>query len=451
MRSNAMKGVIYYFFIGIFSLYFLFYNVNADASTNINPVKVCTFSQNPTHLVNTKIARAIFKQIDLPYTVLNLQVGSEYKITDLLRNTCNVFMGVPISSEVHQFNKKILISPSYLKVNFVKFSIASVFKDNRNNGLVAVAYKSPSMLIAIEENDAESDIEDTTADVINAVITRKVEYGITWYPAIVIYEHTHPQIHFYISKTHTQMSNWKLSFLADKNNHAIMSKISLAIQTLSNSGVLHSITAPWELNLIRSGDLYHHTSSTTLKAHNFSSIRSIIPHRSETLPHGIPHGSIAVFSVAQIAAGRKLFRHECSECHGRHIQGKVGPTLVGPGFAPKLNSTMTKAGIFQYMKTNMPANKPGKLTPPEYTEIFAYLLYMNGYRPSGRKLTSYYAMNDSSPFNSFVTNQHACENARRVMSGSWYLCRDRVLPTGVDYMDAAKVAVPAIPGTFHSH
>ncbi len=449
MRYNTMKGVIYYFFIGIFSLYFLFYNVNADANTNINTVKVCTFSQSPTHLVNIKIARAIFKEIGLPYTILNLQAGSEYKIMDLLKKSCNVFMGVPISSDVHQFNNKILISPSYLRVNFVKFSIDSVFKANRSHDLVAVAYKSPSMLIAIEENDAESDIEDTTADVINAVITRKAEYGITWYPALVIYEHTHPQIHFYISKTHTQMSNWKLSFTADNNNHYILTKISSAIQILSNSGVLHSITAPWELNLIRSGNLYHHTSSITLTAHNLSSIRSIVPNKPKPSPHEIPRGSIAVFSVAQVTAGRKLFRHECSECHGLHIQGKVGPTLVGPGFAPKLNSTMTKAGIFQYMKTNMPANKPGQLTPPEYTEIFAYLLHMNGYRPSGRKLSSYYAMNDSSPFNSFVTDQHACENARRVMSGSWYLCRDRVLPS-VDSMDSAKADVPAFPGTVPS-
>lgn len=449
MRSNAGRGVIHYFLIGIFSLYFLFYNINTDADTNINTIKICTFSQNPTYLVNTKVVRAIFKEISLPYTILKLRAASEYKIMNLLKNSCNVFMGVPISSDVPQFNKNILISLSYLRVNFVKFSITSVLKADRNHGLVAVAYKSPSMLIAIEENDAESDIEDTTADVINAVITRKAEYGITWYPAIVTYEHAHPQIHFYISKTHTQMSNWELSFIADNNNHAILSKISLAIQTLSNSGALHSITAPWELNLVRSGNLYHHTSSIILKVHNFSSIRSTASNRLKPHSHEIPKGSIAVFSVAQVTAGRKLFRHECSECHGLHIQGKIGPTLVGPGFAPKLNSTMTKAGIFQYMKTNMPANKPGQLTQPEYTEIFAYLLHMNGYRPSGRKLSLYYAMNDSSPFNSFVTNQHACENVRRVMSGSWYLCRDRVLPS-VDSMDPAKADVPAIPSTVPS-
>lgn len=63
---------------------------------------------------------------------------------------------------------------------------------------------------------------------------------------------------------------------------------------------------------------------------------------------------------------------------------------------------MTIGGIYQYMTTNMPAEKPGKLKPGEYADIMAYLLHKNGYEPSGKALSPEAAGDDQQQFDSFV-------------------------------------------------
>ena len=63
---------------------------------------------------------------------------------------------------------------------------------------------------------------------------------------------------------------------------------------------------------------------------------------------------------------------------------------------------MTIGGIFLYMMTNMPADKPGKLKPKQYANIMAYLLQANGYTSSGKKLDPNAVQDDQHEFDSFV-------------------------------------------------
>ena len=51
------------------------------------------------------------------------------------------------------------------------------------------------------------------------------------------------------------------------------------------------------------------------------------------------------------------------------------------------------------MSTNMPADKPGKMKDQDYADIMAFLLYSNGYRASGAKMTADNARALATPLN----------------------------------------------------
>ena len=51
------------------------------------------------------------------------------------------------------------------------------------------------------------------------------------------------------------------------------------------------------------------------------------------------------------------------------------------------------------MATNMPADKPGKMKDQDYADIMAFLLYSNGYRPGGAKMTADNARASATPLN----------------------------------------------------
>jgi cytochrome c len=110
-------------------------------------------------------------------------------------------------------------------------------------------------------------------------------------------------------------------------------------------------------------------------------------------------GDTPAFDHAQIEHGKRLYASACAKCHGASLQGVTAPALTGPAFAPASNSHLTIGGIFGYMSTNMPADRPGKLKPQDYADIMAFLLYSNGYRPKTEKLTVDVARASVTPLN----------------------------------------------------
>jgi mono/diheme cytochrome c family protein len=94
------------------------------------------------------------------------------------------------------------------------------------------------------------------------------------------------------------------------------------------------------------------------------------------------------FDQAQAAHGKALYSAACAKCHGAQLQGIAGPALQGPAFAPASNAHLTIGGVYTYMATNMPADKPGKMKDQDYADIMAFLLYSNGYRAGGAKMTA---------------------------------------------------------------
>ena len=371
-------------------------------------VRLCAFPESPTRAIDTAVAHAVFRQIAMPYSTVDLQrelgkrAASEIQVANLLRKTCDVFMGVPISKNDRQFKSHGTVSVPYLDADFVKFRLTQGGQSPQGRGIVAVAYKSPAQFIAVEEKDANFDVENTPGEVIKAVVDGKTEYGIAWYPSLVAYENAHPEVRFHAQSTHTNISNWKLSFIAGSRNRGLASKISNAVHALSRSGKLESITNPWVYK--KTGFEYRDHSHATLTPAVYypAQDRSTDAYRVIPVSDTVAPSQQANFSADQVGPGKAAFAAECAMCHGDHLEGRTAPALAGQGFAPRTNSTMTVGGIYQYMTTNMPAEKPGKLKPEEYANIMAYLLHENGYAPSGKALSPATAGNDQQQFDSFV-------------------------------------------------
>ncbi len=376
----------------------------ADAA----PVQVCGFPQSPTKMVDQQVTEAIFRDLNKPYHLvdLNKEIGrhatSEYTIAKLLQSKCDVFMGVPISKQDLQFKAGMTISSSYMQANFVKFTVPSASLKKLGRGVVAVAYKSPAQLIAAEEKDANFDVENNTAAVIHAVLQGNAQYGITWFPSLIEYQHEHPAIHFATQSTKTQISDWKLSFVANDKNQNLIRQISAAIRRLSASGQIESMTKPWSMRAISLGNMDFGTSRLMPAVYNSMPEDKPRLDRVVEMTGAASPAHEANFAAPQALLGKTLYAAECAQCHGDALQGQTAPALRGAGFAPAANSTMTVGGIYQYMTTNMPADKPGKLKPKDYANIMAFLLHENGYTPSGKKLSPSTAGDDKTPFNSFV-------------------------------------------------
>ncbi|MBN8745763.1 MAG: c-type cytochrome [Thiomonas arsenitoxydans] len=374
-----------------------------------HPVKLCTFPLSPTKSLDIDVARAVFKDLSIPYRTVDLtkdlgnRSTSKFAIAELLKSKCDVFSGIPILKEDLQFKNGMAVSAPYLTVEFVKFSNpdAKVAADGR--GTVAVAYETPGQLIAAEEGDKNFDVENTTKDVIDAVVSGKAEYGIGWYPSLLKYENSHHSVHFSLMTTKSKVSNWHLSFVADARNTILISKISRALGRLSNDVAFQKMVKPWAIashaaTISSAGVGSIQPAVFVYKAGNIKNGYRLI----DVSDNGGSTGNQANFAQSQVGPGKKLYAAECAQCHGDNLQGHTAPALKGPGFAPTNNSTMTIGGIFLYMMTNMPADKPGKLKPKQYADIMAFLLHANGYMPNGKKLDPSAVQDDQQEFDSFV-------------------------------------------------
>ena len=80
--------------------------------------------------------------------------------------------------------------------------------------------------------------------------------------------------------------------------------------------------------------------------------------------------------------GQSVFATVCAACHGQSGQGLLGPALIGPR-ASFNRFGQTARGYYTYIRSNMPQNAPGSLTPQEYLSVTAYLLVQNGLVDSG--------------------------------------------------------------------
>jgi mono/diheme cytochrome c family protein len=80
-----------------------------------------------------------------------------------------------------------------------------------------------------------------------------------------------------------------------------------------------------------------------------------------------------VYSAAQAARGEQIYRAQCLECHGRAMEGAIGPPLVGESFLSNWSARPIAEAVDKIQKT-MPFEQPGSLSRQQSADLLAYML-----------------------------------------------------------------------------
>ena len=93
--------------------------------------------------------------------------------------------------------------------------------------------------------------------------------------------------------------------------------------------------------------------------------------------------SAGVYSAAQAARGEQLYRAHCGDCHGRTLEGAIGPPLVGESFLANWSARPLAEAVDKIQKT-MPFEQPGSLSRSSRPISSAYVLQAGSFPPGRR-------------------------------------------------------------------
>ena len=382
------------------------------------PVRVCTFAGSPSAALDTVVAKRAFAAAGVAATLVENGIGggdddgvSLKELRRTLGRGCDVIAGFPRSSAADGSGSEMRFSRGYLRADYV-----SVRASGRANGqaadapdtVIAATYGSPSQLIAVQEQHVHFVLENTPELTVYAVAAGRAARAIVWYPAVVAYQQAHGVQSFDVRRTRSPYSTWELVFAFDSKAAALQRSVDVALDAMTADGRLAKLTHAWTLpestaftdaGLTRPATFAYLDGPVApagamvpraMRVARYAPRNAgrIVKVSSEAGDTAAQAPSAPSFDRAQVAHGKTLYGSACAKCHGANLQGNTAPALSGPAFAPASGSHLTIGGIFTYMSTNMPADRPGKLKDAEYADIMAYLLNANGYAAGTVKMTA---------------------------------------------------------------
>jgi mono/diheme cytochrome c family protein len=89
-----------------------------------------------------------------------------------------------------------------------------------------------------------------------------------------------------------------------------------------------------------------------------------------------------VYSGGQAARGQAIYQVQCAECHGKAMEGTIGPPLAGESFLSEWSARPLATLVDKIQKT-MPFNLPGSLSRQQSTDLAAYMLQAGKF-PAGQ-------------------------------------------------------------------
>ncbi|SAL58111.1 c-type cytochrome [Caballeronia humi] len=383
-------------------------------TTSIAGVRVCTFPGSPSAALDRAVAREAFKTAGIAASIIEDGIGegdddgvSLKELHKTLGRSCDAIAGFPQSSVADGSGDAVVLSRDYLRSGYVSVTTVDPVAQRGRANVVAATYASPAQLIAVQEQDVKLDLENTPERTVEAVATGHATRAIVWYPAVVAYTLDHPKQRFNVSATTSPYAEWRLVFAFGAKNAALQPRIDAALAKMAADGRLAALTDAWALpDSARTAQ-----ASSTKYAYLDGPVRSTGIRRSGVLASATSSetggfvkvaaagGDVPSFDKGQVAHGKKLYSSACAKCHGADLGGVNAPALRGPSFAPAKDAHLTIGGIYGYMATNMPADRPGKMKDEEYADIMAFLLFSNGYSAGGSKLTADAARASATPLN----------------------------------------------------
>lgn len=89
-----------------------------------------------------------------------------------------------------------------------------------------------------------------------------------------------------------------------------------------------------------------------------------------------------VYTQAQADRGKTAYADQCASCHGADLTGgEMAPPLAGGEFMQGWDG-LTVGDLFDRVRTSMPQNAPGSLTPQQNVDILSFVLASNKF-PAG--------------------------------------------------------------------
>ncbi len=383
-----------------------------SSSAAASPVRICTFKGSPSVALDKLVAKEAFKAagIDSAFVQLGDAGGDDDGVSlkelhATLGRDCDVIAGFPRSHAADASDGKMLFSRGYLKASYVSVGTSELAPRE----IVAATYGSPSQLIAVQEQHVHFVLENTPERTVDAVASGRAGRAIVWYPAVVAYEKAHAGRQFDVRKTHSPYSDWQLVFAFKAGANVLQRKVDTALDAMQADGRLADLTRAWmppaTIRDARAKAADFAYLDGPVRGARIGLLRAV---RDSDRMRGrivkvsdaaAPVAAAPSFDRAQVAHGKRLYAANCAKCHGADMQGVTAPALSGAAFAPASNSHLTIGGIYNYMATNMPADRPGKLKDSEYADLMAFLLNKNGYPTSGSKLTADAARASTTPLN----------------------------------------------------
>ncbi|KVA72866.1 cytochrome C [Burkholderia ubonensis] len=358
-------------------------------------VRICTLPGSPTTALDKAVAREVFRTAGITASFNQRGVDddggddgiSAAELKKSLERDCDVIAGFPRSAISDASESRMTFSQGYLRAGYVSVSLRDAQASSGAKETIAATYGSPSQLIAAQQTNARFVLENTSEQTIGALAAGRAQRAIVWYPSVVAYEHAHPQQRFQVAATSSPYSDWQLSFAFGPGKEALQKRIDAALSRMNGNGRLAALTRGWALPETVAQAAGAPAPGRFLDGAVASARQQ--PAKSGFIKVSASEGSdVPSFDQAQVQHGKKIYADACAKCHGDQLEGNTAPALSGEAFAPEGKSHITIGGVYQYMSNNMPADRPGKMTEQEYSDLMAFLLYSNGYDASKAKLTA---------------------------------------------------------------
>src|SRR5258708_5690240 len=94
------------------------------------------------------------------------------------------------------------------------------------------------------------------------------------------------------------------------------------------------------------------------------------------------------FTDEQVERGRAIYQRNCQDCHGTTLDnGEFGGAPLKGSYFRQHWGAGDVAGLFGYVNTLMPPDRPGQLSAQSYVDLTAFLLSNNGYAAGAEELT----------------------------------------------------------------
>ena len=96
-----------------------------------------------------------------------------------------------------------------------------------------------------------------------------------------------------------------------------------------------------------------------------------------------------MYNEEQALKGQDLYNEHCASCHGAALEGQGSLPLSGATFRARwADDHHSVDDLFYIIRTLMPYGQPATLSKPEYVDIIAYILMVNGYPAGAQPLPS---------------------------------------------------------------